>query len=95
MPGPPLDNPSIDGVDVGTDSTEVAAFNSERRYLALVNDSDTDVYLALGEDAVLNKGIRLNASGGSYEMLEGQNLYTGAVNAIASAATKRLTVQEA
>jgi hypothetical protein len=95
MAVPPLDNPAIGGVDVGTSSTEVRAANTERRYLLLVNDSDTEIYVALGTDAVLNEGIRLNSAGGWYEMLEGQNLYTGVVNAIASAATKRLTFQEA
>ncbi len=95
MPAPPLDWTSGGGVDVGTSSTAVRPANPSRRYLALVNDSDTVIYVRLGTAAVLNEGIRLNAEGGWYEMLEGQNLYTGAVNAIASAATKRLTFQEA
>jgi len=92
---PPLDRPAIGGVDVGVASTVVRATYDARRYLLLVNDSDTVIYVALGGDAVLNQGIRLNADGGWYEMLEGQNLYTGPVNAIASAGSKRLTFQEA
>lgn len=95
MPVPPLDNPAMGGVDVGDSSTTVRAANAERRYLLLVNDSDTEIYVALGVAAVLNQGIRLNSEGGWYEMLEGQNLYAGAVYAIASAADKRLTYQEA
>jgi hypothetical protein len=97
MPGtiPPLDTPTNGAVSVGIASTIVRAANVDRRYLLLVNDSDTDIYVALGAAAVLNTGIRLNAGGGWYEMLDGQNLYRGAVNAIAAAANKILTIVEA
>lgn len=92
---PPLDNPAQGNVAVGIASVTVRAANAERRYLLLVNDSDTAIYVSLGTAAVLNTGIRLNALGGWYEMLEGQNLYLGAVNAIAGGAAKNLTYLEA
>jgi hypothetical protein len=97
MPGivPPLDNPAQGAVSVGIASTAILAANPDRRYLLLVNDSNANIYVSLGAAAVLYTGIRLNAGGGWYEMLDGQNLYTGAVNAIAAAAAKNLTYLEA
>jgi hypothetical protein len=72
-----------EAVAVATSSTEALAANPARLYALLVNDSDATVYLALGETAVAGQGIRLNASGGSYEIsqLLG-NLYTGVITAI-------------
>jgi hypothetical protein len=92
---PPLNTPTNGSVSVGVGTTVVRAANPERRYLLLVNDSTTDIYLALGAAAVLYKGIRINANGGWYEMLDGQNLYTGAVNAISAVAARNLTYVEA
>jgi len=48
-----------------SDSTLLAA-NTARRFLLLINSSDTDMYLTLeGTAAALNTGIRINANGGS------------------------------
>ena len=52
---------------IGTSSTIVLAKNLSRKIADIVNDSDQVIYLALGASAVLNKGIRLNAGGGSYD----------------------------
>lgn len=80
--------------DIGTTSTPVLAANADRCYAVLTNDSDTVIYLALGEDAVANSGPRLNAAGGSYEILKG-NLFKGAINAIhGGTGAKRLTYSE-
>lgn len=69
--------------NVTTASSEAVAANARREYLLIQNDSDAVVYLAFGEAAVANKGVRLTASGGSYEMSrEFGNLNTFAVNAI-------------
>jgi hypothetical protein len=70
-------------VAVTTSSTTVLAANPARLYALLVNDSDTTLYLALGDPAVAGRGIRLNAQGGAYEIsqLLG-NLYTGVITAI-------------
>ena len=92
---PPLDNPSKGAVAVGVGPTTIVAANAERRYLIITNDSDSAVYLSFGGAAVLNQGIRINASGGWYEMLEGLNLYTGIVTGIAAAAGKIVTYLEA
>jgi hypothetical protein len=80
-------------VTVGTASTVVLAANPARQYAIIVNDSDEAIYLSLGNDAQLNKGIRLNASGGSYEILE-ENMFTGRVTAISTSGSKVLTYIE-
>ena len=82
-------------VTVLTSSTAVLSANTARRYALFINDSDTTMYLFLGATAVANKGIRLNANGGSYEMTIGQgNIYQGAVKVICSATPKTLLVTE-
>ena len=77
--------------NVTTASGEVMAANSARRYAIFTNDSDQVIYLSLGGTAVINKGIRLNANGGSYE-IKGENLFVGSVKAIhAGSGNKVLT----
>lgn len=82
------------GVDVGTQSTLVLAANPLRRYAAIVNDSDTDIYLSIGQAAQPHAGIRLNAQGGVYE-INGTNLHGEAIYAVhAGTGLKRLCVVE-
>lgn len=80
-------------VAVDTSTTEVLAANPRRHEAVFVNDSNKPIYLARGNDAVLNQGIRLNAAGGSYE-INRDNLFLGAINAIAEGGAKNLTVSE-
>lgn len=77
-------------VEVDTSSTEVLEADDTRVFARITNDSDAVIYLALGEAAVMNKGIRL-AVGGYFE-INITNLYTGSVNAIAAAGSKTLTI---
>ena len=71
-------------IEVGSSSTLVIATTTHRSYLAIVNDSANVVYLMFDDrPAVLNKGMRLNANGGSFEVND-ENLYKGAIRAIAS-----------
>lgn len=86
--------PSATGtaVTVGNTSTSVLSADSDRKYLALVNDSDEAIYVELGGTAVMNEGIRLNAGGGSLVMEIGSAMYTGAVTAICTTGSKVLTV---
>jgi hypothetical protein len=79
--------------NVGVTAIEVLPDNPFRSYALLVNDSDTDIYISLGGTAVVNKGIRINASGGAYE-INSTNLYKGRFSAISSAADKTLLVVE-
>ena len=85
--------PTNTSFDCGPTSNITVATSSARQYLALVNDGATAVYLGIGASAVSSKGIRLNSTGGSYEMgLEG--LFTGSIYCISSA-TSTLTIVEA
>lgn len=80
---------------VTTTTGAALAANANRKYALFVNDSDTVIYLKINASAVANQGIRLNANGGSYEMLNGQNLDTRVVNAIhAGSGNKVLLVTE-
>lgn len=77
-------------------STVLVAANEKRKYLLVVNDSDTVCYLYLGGTAVAGKGIRLNAAGGSFEMsMQYGNLYRGAINCINATGDKTLLVTQA
>lgn len=76
-------------------NTNIIAANNSRKYLLIINDSDTTIYLVLGGDATVPAGIRLNASGGSYEMSASQgNLWTGTINANHGAVDKVLLLTE-
>lgn len=85
--------PTNTSVSCGTSSTLAVATSTARQYIALVNDGATTVYLGLGTSATSSSGIRLNASGGSYEMGV-SGLFTGSIFCMSSA-TSTLTVVEA
>jgi len=93
----PLTYKSPTNKSIATTSTEIVGTNTKREYLCIVNDSDTEIYIAIGASAELNKGIRLNAGGGAFEMCRSLgNLSTQAVNGIHGVAgvTKNVTVLE-
>lgn len=71
-------------------ATGVISAAKNRISIILVNDSDTVIYVAKGGTAELNKGIRLNASGGSV-IIEDWN---GAIAAISSVADKNICICE-
>lgn len=78
---------------VGAASGEVVAANSLRRGLILVNTSANRISLGIGATAVLDSGITLMASGGSWSMGP-EDFTTAAINAIASGAGSNLSIQE-
>jgi hypothetical protein len=78
---------------VGTTSSEIIAANIDRKGLVLVNDSTKICYLAFGDTAVIGRGIRLNANGGSFTMQE-STFTTQSVNAIATYINSNMTIQE-
>lgn len=80
-------------VTVANATTAVAAANADRKWLLIINNSDETIYLKLGAAAVLNQGIRINASGGSLE-LTGGSIYVGAVNGICASGGKVALVTE-
>lgn len=63
--GTEFENASNFAVTIGTTSTLIKSANESRKLLALVNDSDVNIFIALGAPAVMNSGIRLNANGGN------------------------------
>jgi len=82
-------------VTCGTTSVLVLPANSKRLGAVLVNDSDTVIYIYLGDGpAVVNAGIRLNASGGAYEITSFNNPWMGQIHAICGSATKVLCITE-
>ncbi|MBA7615034.1 hypothetical protein ES703_22310 [subsurface metagenome] len=84
------------GVNVAATSSQVLAVNASRKVAIITNDSDTTMYLAIGQTAVANTGIRLNANGGVLVISRTGDIYsTEAVNAIhASSGNKVATAQE-
>jgi hypothetical protein len=70
---------------VGTTSATVVPANTNRKYLTIVNDGDSNLYLSIGTTAILGKGIPL-LPGGCFEM-NLTNLMTGAVTGITSIAS--------
>ena len=81
---------------VGTTSVIVLRSNPTRKKVVFINDSDTAIYLARSQTAVVNAGIRLNATGGAFvdEPDVYGRMYTGEWSAISSAATKNLCISE-
>ncbi len=82
-----FDNGTSDNATVAVTTTQILPKNSGRVYAVIVNDSDESIYIGLGVDAVLNKGIRLNANGGSIE-IDGEQPFRGAVNGICASGGK-------
>lgn len=78
---------------VGTSSATAVAANASRKGLVLVNTSANTISLGFGATAVLNSGITLIASGGTFVMDE-RTFTVGTVTAIASAVSSNLSVQE-
>lgn len=77
---------------VGVTSAQAVASNASRKGLVLANTSAHTISFGIGASAVLNSGITLYP-GGVWVMDE-FTLSTGAVNAIAGAASSNLSIQE-
>jgi len=88
-----FDTGTNSSVTVGATSTLVVDKRSERRYCLLVNDSDEVIYLALGADAVMNKGIPIWPTG--YIELDGTMPFKGLIRAICASGGKNLTIFDA
>jgi len=77
-------------VTIGNTDTAIVGANADRKEIILVNDSDEPMYLAYGEAAVMNQGIRLNAHGGSIV----ETVWTGAIKGICATGGKELIYVE-
>lgn len=78
---------------VGTSSASAVASNANRKGLVLINTSNNTISLGLGATAVLSSGITLSGGGGTWVMDE-FTFTTAAINAIASAVSSNLAIQE-
>ena len=72
---------------------KILAANPARIYALLVNDGTDIIYLGMGIPATSGRGIRLNGSGGSYE-INLTNPFQGELYAVAAAGTPDLLIQE-
>ncbi len=80
-------------VDVGNTSTLIVAGHSSNKYILIVNDSDEVIYLQLQGAALMNRGIRLNAHGGAFEISPGTLRWRGDIYGIhGGSGTKRVTL---
>jgi len=77
-------------VSVGSSTTEIVDALGDRMAIIIVNDSDEVIYLMLGASAIMNRGIRLNANGGSFST----EVYQGVINGICASGSKNVTVTE-
>lgn len=84
------------GIAVTSGSTLVLSGNTARRSAVIINDSDTTMWAAIGQTAVINTGIRLNPAGGTMIISRGGELFTtAAINAVHNqSGNKTMTVQE-
>jgi len=76
-----------------TTAQKLLGTNPTRTYALFVNDSVETVYLGLGKDAVANRGIRLNANGGSYE-INLTNPFVGEIYGLVAANAGAVLIQE-
>lgn len=77
---------------VGTSSAQAVASNASRRGLILTNTSANIISLGIAATAVLNSGITLAPY--AVWFMDEYSFATGAINAIASAASSNLAIQE-
>jgi hypothetical protein len=77
---------------VGVTSAQILASNASRKGLIVVNTSPNTVSLGLGASAVLSNGVTLTPQGTFW--MDEFSLSTAAVNAIASAASSNVSIQE-
>ena len=77
---------------VGLTSAQAVASNTSRKGLTLTNTSTANISLGFGSAAVLNSGITLLPGGVFY--MDEYCYNTSAINAIASAASSNLGIQE-
>lgn len=71
------------GVNVQNESTEVVPANTRRKIAIVVNDSDTEMWAAIGKDAVVGKGIPLTTKGSVLIVSKSGDIFsTEAINCI-------------
>ncbi len=80
-------------VSVTASSTEIVAANTARKWLVLTNIGNRDVYMAVGQTALDQKGALLGKGGGSIA-LGVDMITTEAINGITSAGSATVMILE-
>ena len=80
-------------VTLASASTTILSANNDRKMVILVNDSSYTQYVSCSSSASLNKGIRLNAGGGTL-ILETKDNYNGIITGIVFPGGQNITVTE-
>jgi len=91
QPSPQAVNPAV---AVGITTTIIAAENSARKFLLLVNNSTVDIFLGIGVPALQGFGLCVERSGGFVLFEEPGIIPEAAINAIAESPTS-IYVQDA
>ena len=91
--GYPSTGQTPETTSVSNSSTEIVAANTNRRWCLLTNIGSNDVYGAIGQTAILNRGFLLAANGGSIT-LGADICSTQAINGITSTGTSNVIFQE-
>jgi len=76
----------------GTGVMQVLPANKDLNYAVIVNNSDNEVFLAVGTNAILGSGIMLTSKGSHYEITK-DNYVAVEINAVGSADFMNLTYQ--
>lgn len=89
-------NYAISKKTIANSSTEILAKNPNRKVVLLSNDSDEDIYVALGEAAIMNEGVILCKKTYLQCRLElaGETRFIGAIYGICSSGGKNLSIIE-
>lgn len=90
---PQLNGPmTISSSTATVTSSVVLATSTGRQYAQIGNDGANDVYLSVGQVAVKGKGIYLKA--GTVYTVDDNNLFSGAIFAVATSGVSNLSVIE-
>lgn len=81
------------GVSATVTSTEIVPENTNRQWLFLTNIGANDVFVAIGQAAVLNTGMVLRSPDGAL-FLDAMACPGGAINGITAAGTSLVIFQE-
>lgn len=87
------DGQTPDNVSVTTSSTEIAAASESRKWIILSNIGNKDVFIAIGQPALVDKGILLHRDAGQL-LFSAELLSDQAINGITSSGSSTVAFQE-
>lgn len=80
-------------VSVSNSSTQIIAANASRKWCFLTNIGNKDVFVAVGQTALVNKGFLLGKNGGGV-LMDASAISLEALNGITSAGASVIMFQE-